>query len=181
MCCGQEGLVAITGEVISPHDGLRLYNCTWLKRQGPMAWQPLSRCLTIGWEQLDPCCFCRHCGTAIFPPPLLFILSFLNYLRFNYFVSSTSSLPPLRVVVVFCSYRKPQHEQRKEQEPKRPHIKKPLNAFMLYMKEMRANVVAECTLKESAAINQILGRRVGHSLCTPIHRSTSRCSSSLIE
>ncbi|XP_073497128.1 lymphoid enhancer-binding factor 1 isoform X2 [Phyllobates terribilis] len=54
---------------------------------------------------------------------------------------------------------KPHHDQRKEQEPKRPHIKKPLNAFMLYMKEMRANVVAECTLKESAAINQILGRR----------------------
>ncbi|KAK6324698.1 hypothetical protein J4Q44_G00040400 [Coregonus suidteri] len=57
-------------------------------------------------------------------------------------------------------HMKPQHQdQRKEQEPKRPHIKKPLNAFMLYMKEMRANVVAECTLKESAAINQILGRR----------------------
>uniref|UniRef100_A0A6I8SP74 Lymphoid enhancer-binding factor 1 n=1 Tax=Xenopus tropicalis TaxID=8364 RepID=A0A6I8SP74_XENTR len=56
-------------------------------------------------------------------------------------------------------HMKPHHEQRKEQEPKRPHIKKPLNAFMLYMKEMRANVVAECTLKESAAINQILGRR----------------------
>lgn len=31
---------------------------------------------------------------------------------------------------------------------------------MLYMKEMRAKVVAECTLKESAAINQILGRKV---------------------
>ncbi|XP_026317285.1 protein pangolin, isoforms A/H/I/S isoform X6 [Hyposmocoma kahamanoa] len=46
---------------------------------------------------------------------------------------------------------------------KKPHIKKPLNAFMLYMKEMRAKVVAECTLKESAAINQILGRR-WHSL-----------------
>jgi hypothetical protein len=28
------------------------------------------------------------------------------------------------------------------------------------MKEMRAKVVAECTLKESAAINQILGRKV---------------------
>jgi hypothetical protein len=41
-----------------------------------------------------------------------------------------------------------------------PHIKKPLNAFMLYMKEMRPVVQAECTLKESAAINQILGRRV---------------------
>ncbi|CAL1277611.1 unnamed protein product [Larinioides sclopetarius] len=46
---------------------------------------------------------------------------------------------------------------------KKVHIKKPLNAFMLYMKEMRAKVVAECTLKESAAINQILGRR-WHSL-----------------
>ncbi|XP_070508022.1 myb-like protein A isoform X2 [Chironomus tepperi] len=46
---------------------------------------------------------------------------------------------------------------------KKPHIKKPLNAFMLYMKEMRAQVVAECTLKESAAINQILGRK-WHSL-----------------
>jgi transcription factor 7-like 2 len=42
---------------------------------------------------------------------------------------------------------------------KEPHIKKPLNAFMLYMKEMRPVVQAECTLKESAAINQILGRR----------------------
>ena len=46
---------------------------------------------------------------------------------------------------------------------KQPHVKKPLNAFMLYMKEMRAKVVAECTLKESAAINQILGRRVRRS------------------
>ena len=40
------------------------------------------------------------------------------------------------------------------------HIKKPLNAFMLFMKEMRAKVVDECTLKESAAINQVLGRKV---------------------
>ncbi|XP_043478490.1 protein pangolin, isoforms A/H/I/S isoform X3 [Leptopilina heterotoma] len=53
--------------------------------------------------------------------------------------------------------------QQNSQDKKKPHIKKPLNAFMLYMKEMRAKVVAECTLKESAAINQILGRR-WHSL-----------------
>ncbi|XP_053367169.1 transcription factor 7-like 2 isoform X19 [Clarias gariepinus] len=58
----------------------------------------------------------------------------------------------------FQSNRKHQ-DQKKEDEKKKPHIKKPLNAFMLYMKEMRAKVVAECTLKESAAINQILGRR----------------------
>ncbi|XP_064799083.1 transcription factor 7-like 1-B isoform X3 [Oncorhynchus masou masou] len=45
------------------------------------------------------------------------------------------------------------------EEEKKPHVKKPLNAFMLYMKEQRPKVVAECTLRESAAINQILGRR----------------------
>ncbi|KAF5897338.1 transcription factor 7 isoform X8, partial [Clarias magur] len=54
---------------------------------------------------------------------------------------------------------KPHSESKREREPKKPVIKKPLNAFMLYMKEMRAKVIAECTLKESAAINQILGRR----------------------
>lgn len=73
-----------------------------------------------------------------------------------------------------------QHQQQKQQqmqqqqeqinEKKKPHIKKPLNAFMLYMKEMRAKVVAECTLKESAAINQILGRRVSHIVfCYYLH------------
>uniref|UniRef100_A0A8B9HDG1 Transcription factor 7 n=1 Tax=Astyanax mexicanus TaxID=7994 RepID=A0A8B9HDG1_ASTMX len=56
-------------------------------------------------------------------------------------------------------YAKSHAEQKREREPKKPVIKKPLNAFMLYMKEMRAKVIAECTLKESAAINQILGRR----------------------
>jgi hypothetical protein len=49
------------------------------------------------------------------------------------------------------------HEDIKQ---KKPHIKKPLNAFMLFMKEQRAQVVQECTLRESAAINQILGRKV---------------------
>lgn len=68
-------------------------------------------------------------------------------------------------------------------EKKKPHIKKPLNAFMLFMKDMRAKVVAECTLKESAAINQILGRKVsvsrwmmlipwlGHTLSQPLARA----------
>ena len=50
---------------------------------------------------------------------------------------------------------------RPPKEPKRPHVKKPLNAFMLYMKEQRPKIAAEFTLKESAAINQILGKRVG--------------------
>ncbi|CAG5087750.1 Oidioi.mRNA.OKI2018_I69.PAR.g11625.t1.cds [Oikopleura dioica] len=50
-------------------------------------------------------------------------------------------------------------KQEAKPKSKKPHIKKPLNAFMLYMKEQRAKVVSECTLKESAAINQILGRK----------------------
>lgn len=52
----------------------------------------------------------------------------------------------------------PPHEKR------RPYVKKPLNAFMLFMKEMRQKVIEESTLKESAAINQILGRKVGTPL-----------------
>lgn len=86
---------------------------------------------------------------------------------FFFFFMTSCSLPP-SALLHSCLFRKPQHEQRKDQEPKKPHIKKPLNAFMLYMKEMRANVVAECTLKESAAINQILGRRVGSILCVAV-------------
>lgn len=58
---------------------------------------------------------------------------------------------------------------REKEEEKKPHVKKPLNAFMLYMKEQRPKVVAECTLKESAAINQILGRRVSVSVCMCAH------------
>nr|AKJ32478.1 TCF [Pinctada fucata] len=60
------------------------------------------------------------------------------------------------------------------EDKKKNHIKKPLNAFMLFMKEVRAQVVAECTLKESAAINQILGRRV--SKCS-IYDTVSKCVS----
>ena len=45
-------------------------------------------------------------------------------------------------------------------EKKKPHVKKPLNAFMLFMREKRAEVMKECSLKESAAINQILGKKV---------------------
>ena len=54
---------------------------------------------------------------------------------------------------------RPAEDKENIAQKKENHIKKPLNAFMLYMREMRPIVQAECTLKESAAINQILGRR----------------------
>ena len=52
-------------------------------------------------------------------------------------------------------------------EKRRPYVKKPLNAYMLFMKEMRQRVIEECTLKESAAINQILGRKVREAWLYP--------------
>ena len=60
------------------------------------------------------------------------------------------------------------------QKEKKPHIKKPLNAFMLFMKEKRAEVIKECTLKESAAINQILGKMVSTNMYmhTGLHMHT---------
>ncbi|CAL9682463.1 unnamed protein product [Knipowitschia caucasica] len=53
--------------------------------------------------------------------------------------------------------------QPEREDEKKPHIKKPLNAFMLYMRDERPKVVAQCQVKESATINQILGQR-WHSL-----------------
>uniref|UniRef100_A0A8C7VFN1 Lymphoid enhancer-binding factor 1 n=1 Tax=Oncorhynchus mykiss TaxID=8022 RepID=A0A8C7VFN1_ONCMY len=105
-----------------------------------------------GVGQITPPLGCFTVATLPPPPPSLCFST--AAMPFFFFTSLPCSF------LANCFARKPQHQdQRKEQEPKRPHIKKPLNAFMLYMKEMRANVVAECTLKESAAINQILGRR----------------------
>jgi hypothetical protein len=45
---------------------------------------------------------------------------------------------------------------------------------MLFMKEMRAQVVAECTLKESAAINQILGRKVSDFMLEELDQTTQK-------
>ena len=59
---------------------------------------------------------------------------------------------------------------------KKPHIKKPLNAFMLFMKEKRQEVIKECTLKESAAINQILGKMVCKDTIEYLYVNSCVCS-----
>lgn len=60
---------------------------------------------------------------------------------------------------VLCRTKMAESQLEKEDD-KRFYIKKPLNAFMLYMREERPKVVAQCNVKESATINQILGQRV---------------------
>lgn len=61
---------------------------------------------------------------------------------------------------VTCSCRRSTSDVLQDKDEKKPHIKKPLNAFMLYMREERPKVVSQCKVKESATINQILGQRV---------------------
>ncbi|GLD73790.1 transcription factor 7-like 1-B isoform X1 [Lates japonicus] len=46
-----------------------------------------------------------------------------------------------------------------QKDDDRPYIKKPPNAFMLFRKEQRPNVIAELNITESATVNTILGQR----------------------
>ncbi len=66
-------------------------------------------------------------------------------------------------VLLFCffflySRRKRKHENQQDKD--QPYVKKPPNAFMLFRKEQRPNVVAELSISDSAMINTILGQRV---------------------
>lgn len=38
------------------------------------------------------------------------------------------------------------------------HVKKPLNAFMLYMKDIRPKLIKETNTKDSIAINKLIGK-----------------------
>uniref|UniRef100_A0AC35U1I3 HMG box domain-containing protein n=1 Tax=Rhabditophanes sp. KR3021 TaxID=114890 RepID=A0AC35U1I3_9BILA len=50
--------------------------------------------------------------------------------------------------------------RREDHSPEKPHVKKPLNAFMWYMKENRPKLLEEVEYKEkqSAELNKILGK-----------------------
>ncbi|CAL8102265.1 unnamed protein product [Calicophoron daubneyi] len=79
----------------------------------------------------------------------------------NHLVEARSSSSSLHGISIqsFSTAVSPSSQPEQINSEKYAHVKKPLNAFMLFMKEKRAQVMAECTLKESAAINQILGRK----------------------
>ena len=99
-----------------------------------------------------------YAGMPPYPPPPSSSSSSSGLI----YSSSPSSAAGRRTVLHAGRRQQQQQQQQGSSANDRAHIKKPLNAFMLYMKEMRPKIVAECTLKESAAINQILGRRVSN-------------------
>uniref|UniRef100_A0AAX7UVU8 HMG box domain-containing protein n=1 Tax=Astatotilapia calliptera TaxID=8154 RepID=A0AAX7UVU8_ASTCA len=46
-----------------------------------------------------------------------------------------------------------------QQDEDGPYVKKPPNAFMLYLKEQRPKVIAELNIPGSAAVNAVVGQR----------------------
>lgn len=65
----------------------------------------------------------------------------------------------LHIFLLLCRKRRCPEEKGGNE----PYIKKPLNAFMIFRKEERENVMAEVQITDSATINSILGRRVSVS------------------
>lgn len=93
-----------------------------------------------------------------------------RHLRFTVSLTDSScclltrrEFPPVsEFVVSLFSSRK--WKRNNSQDPSLPYVKKPPNAFMLYMKEQRPSVVAELVWSDNALVNRILGQRVNLSL-----------------
>ncbi|XP_041852610.1 transcription factor 7-like 1 isoform X2 [Melanotaenia boesemani] len=62
-------------------------------------------------------------------------------------------------------------KRKRDDNSEPPYVKKPPNAFMLFLKEQRTSVVAEFGITGSAAVNTILGRDGGP--CPPSSRPGS--------
>ncbi|XP_055502829.1 transcription factor 7-like 2 isoform X6 [Leucoraja erinacea] len=129
----------------------------------PLGWQgqPVYPITTGGFRHPYPTALTVNASMSRFPPHMVPPHHSLHTTGIPHPAIVTQTVKQESSQSDIGSLNNSKHHQdaKKEEEKKKPHIKKPLNAFMLYMKEMRAKVVAECTLKESAAINQILGRR----------------------
>lgn len=72
------------------------------------------------------------------------------------------SLPPEAFNTIFPSASPVDHlKRRRHRQPEDglPYIKKPPNAFMLFMKEQRPNVVAELKVTDNAVVNTVIGQR----------------------
>uniref|UniRef100_A0A8D3DFZ3 Transcription factor 7 like 2 n=1 Tax=Scophthalmus maximus TaxID=52904 RepID=A0A8D3DFZ3_SCOMX len=128
----------------------------------PLGWQgqPVYPITTGGFRHPYPTALTVNASMSRFPPHMVPPHHSLHTTGIPHPAIVTPNVKQESSHSDISSLNSKQSDAKKEEEKKKQvHIKKPLNAFMLYMKEMRAKVVAECTLKESAAINQILGRR----------------------
>ncbi|XP_069373086.1 transcription factor 7-like 2 isoform X13 [Paralichthys olivaceus] len=126
----------------------------------PQQGQPVYPITTGGFRHPYPTALTVNASMSRFPPHMVPPHHSLHTTGIPHPAIVTPNVKQESSHSDISSLNSKQSDAKKEEEKKKQvHIKKPLNAFMLYMKEMRAKVVAECTLKESAAINQILGRR----------------------
>lgn len=64
---------------------------------------------------------------------------------------------------LFLHGRKRRHEDISDD---RPYVKKPRNAFMIFMKEQRPYVPEELKKKGMAECNKYLGQMVSNSMCS---------------
>ncbi|XP_035856801.1 transcription factor Sox-17-alpha-A-like isoform X2 [Sander lucioperca] len=74
----------------------------------------------------------------------------------DHFAPPVSTAPPLN------TSKSGKRKCESQQDENRPYVKKPPNAFMLFMKEQRVNVEAELNIKgirTAAAVNTVLGRK----------------------
>lgn len=62
--------------------------------------------------------------------------------------------------ILFLSLRRKKKKRQQEVKDEKPYIKKPPNAFMLFMKEQRPTIEPELWKQGSGVVNAILGKRV---------------------
>lgn len=68
--------------------------------------------------------------------------------------------------VLTCSQRFAGEHHTEQQQS---YVKKPLNAYMLYLKEQRSNVKAEIKSRGGSAVNAFLGAQVRLTFDTLFH------------
>lgn len=62
--------------------------------------------------------------------------------------------------VFFFLYSRRKRKPEDQHDEAQPYVKKPPNAFMVFMKEQRPNVVADLSISDSVSVNTMLGQRV---------------------